>query len=320
MVDPVILRLTLGLQKLRDSWGYKETRKRARAAGVAFSSTAMGQAEGSLMVSPPTYAAVKRGRDLLHGSWGWNQTKRLNVIPAVFARTLIAQADVLFAEAQSALVPSSWGVFGGNGVQCLHPNGGVENGDEFRAGGFTLASYNVGDHDPADWDHWHTRMAQFGILTGPWRRSLVPADSIAMCQLAEQKGEKYVIHNVETELQSSFPPSELAKIVRRFPGLKHALQPEPWIQNNVRLDELADLGVIVLVEAYLNADPRFLPRDLAMHARDLGAGLVGATFGAGQWSDAPFDIPPAVYFQAWPNAPYWVYPIDSKDARVWRRP
>ena len=320
MSDSATAALTVGLGKLRASWGYKQTRERARRAGVSFASTILGKAESNFMRSPPTYGAVQLGRRQLHGTWAWNRTKALNVIPSIFERTLIAQADVAFAQAERTLEPVSWGLFAGNGVQCLAPDGGVENVEEYVAGGFKLAAYNVIDHPTAEWANFRRRMAQGGVLAGPWGRCLGPTASLALCNVAKANGERFVIHNVERELDTSYPPSSIADVVRRFPELQHALQPEPWVQNDVDLRPLTELGVVILTESYLNVDPRFLPADLAKHARDLGAGLVAATFGAGRWSDAPYDVPPETYFRAWPTLPYWVYPIDSKDARKWRRP
>lgn len=318
--EAALASLTLGLDRLRASWGYRETRKRAAAAGVSFSSTSLGRSEAALMVTPPTRSSVKRGRDLLHGSWAWNRTKAMNVVDVIFQRTMIAQADGLFSSAYGMLPFDTLGIFAANGVQCVNPRGGTENSEEFAAAGFKLASYNVGDYAPEEWENWHVRMWQGGIKTGPWARIYVPTDMDRLCSIAADNAESFVIHNVEKEIESTVPVSEILAVVNRYPNLRHAVQPEPWCPDDVRLEPLADAGVVILIEAYLNADPRFTPAALVQHAYDQGADLVSVTFGAGQWGDAPYNVPPATYFAAWPRGPYWVYPIDGKDAQEWRRP
>lgn len=310
--------VTEGLRLLRGSWAYKKTRSKYASQGLPFRDSLMGKAEAAFMSSPLTAGAIERGLELLRGAYYRNVTKLAN--PLRWESTLVCKAEREFEagyrESLRVVNPFSRQ----NGVQANNPRGGDDVPGEVAAG-FTIAAANVGDYSINEWQssEWVKRHLSAGMTVGVWARCMTPQDCERLCRIAKGEGFKLVIHNVETELQSTCPVPAIAQVVRAFPELHHAIQPEPWVQNNVRLTELSDLNVTTLLEAYWNADPRFLPSDLAQHARDLGARDVSAAFGAGVWSDAQHVVPPSQYFQNWPTGPYFVYPIDSKNPLEWRR-
>lgn len=309
--------VTEGLRLLRSSYGYTETVRKYAKAGLPFGTSAMGKAEAAFMVTPITRESLDRGLRELRSSWGYTRTRFLN--PFKFSASAMGRAEAQFVKALE-LTPLPGNPFGVlNGVQAINPRGGDDAQATFDAG-FRIAAANVGDYPYTEWAGagWFSRHERLGIRTALWQRCYLPEHCDSLCRLALAGGHQLVIHNIEKELETTCPPAALAQVVKRYPNLYHSLQPEPWVPNNVRLEQIADLGVVLLTEAYLNADPRFLPSVLADHARDQGAREVSATFGAGTWSDAQLNVAPSVYLADW-SGPYFVYPIDSKNPRAWRR-
>jgi hypothetical protein len=321
MTEVAARLLAEGLALLGRSYYAKETRRRN---GANYPATILARAEDSFMVNPASKVSVGRGLDLLRDSWAYRKTRTTNVIPSRWKKTLMAQAEVKFEAAWHEVeFPAVGGLAVLNGLQHVNPRGG-DFMAEAKASGFDLVGYNVGDFPTQAWVDagFIDRAQRNGIEPVPWRRSLNQQESIALCQEAVSLGRRKVIHNIEKEIETTFPVAALVQVVKMFPTLQHGWQPDPWVPNSISVIPLADVGVVTIVEAYANQDARYLPTPLAQHARDQGADAIAATFGAGVWAVAPHEVPPAVYLKNWPreSGPYWVYPADGKPPHDWARP
>ena len=176
--------LAAGLTQLRSAVYYKRTR--ANWPGTSYWQSLLGQAETKFMTKVPTRPVVEDGIELLQSSWAYQKTKREN--PNTFAKTAMGKAEAAFKRARD-LLPApviGLGLFAGNGVFCINPQGGVENADEFALAGFRWAAANVGDFGTEMWETWRRRMIQYGIVPIPWRRCYVAQNLIDLIAVANQ--------------------------------------------------------------------------------------------------------------------------------------
>lgn len=310
--------LQTGLVQLRSAFYYKKTRE--KWPGTSYWKSILGQAETAFMVKVPTRPVVEDGIELLQGSWAYTKTKREN--PNAFAKTAMGKAEAAFKRARD-LLPSpitGLGIFSGNGLFCINPRGGVEDGDVFAAAGFKWAAANVGDHGVEEWEAWRQRMLRFNVTPLPWRRCLTPSHLTDLISVANLWGAPAAVPNIETEIMTTLNPWVVGPILDLHKNLRYAVLTEPWMQNGAGWGQLGQRNVVAMCEAFLNADPRWSPPVLRDHAKAEGMPLYAPTFGAGVWSDAPLVVPPSTYFSQWPAGPYSVYPIDGKDAMAWKRP
>lgn len=210
--------------------------------------------------------------------------------------------------------------YDGRGMALLEPTGGVEDMGAVQAAGFTYVLLNLAYTQGGDWGTVRQRCAARGIAVVPWRRVLSTVDSRQIEETAAQWGSVATAHNLETEAATTYPPANLASYVKQnFPARSRAVITEPWAQNNAGWGALKDW--VGMPESFLNADPRYNPKDLVAHLQTEGIPNCVPLFGWGSWSDAPVYVPPADYLAQWPSNSFGVYFGDSKEPQYgeWRR-
>jgi hypothetical protein len=165
-------------------------------------------------------------------------------------------------------------------------------------------------------------MQTYGLITIPWRRCYTPAMSEHLCGVGIAWNAPAVVHNVEKEAESSNTPSQVAAVVDAFPGIRHAVQTESWLQNGIGWQVLGARSVVALPECYENMDLRWQPAVCVEHAHDEGMPLAVPTFGWGLWSDAHYDVAPETYLSQWPGDAWCVYHMitaDHSQIARWKR-
>jgi hypothetical protein len=216
-------------------------------------------------------------------------------------------------EAWGPVPPPKKGIpapFDGRGMVLLEPTGGTEDIAAWKNAGGTYVMLNLGFTQGGNWDVQRARARTLGMEVVPWKRVRNASDSRHVEDTASLWLSKASAHNLEAEAVSSYTPAQLAASVSGYAARTRAVITEPWAQNSAGWEALKTW--VGMPEAFMNANPKYTPAVCCEHLRNEGIPRCVPMFGWGVWADAPHEVMPGDYLNAW-NGPYSVYFGDGRE-------
>lgn len=235
--------------------------------------------------------------------------------------------DGRIGDQQPADLTAGLGIFRMDGGMVNHPAGGgggkgpVEDVAGLVARGYGYVAFNAFDGEVADddWPVWRREADDEQLPWGWWARCYTNTQVTQLAHLTERDRRRFVIFNLETELNTGKVSWEHAlahsvELIRR--GVDVAWSVEGAVYQHLGSTpgkqawaEITDHGVVVTPQAFQAVNDDYEPAECVEYAHHWGCELVVPTVGA-------FAVPPkpkpvrADY--AW-DGPIILYLVDNVD-------